>query len=76
MSDQVLRDAVTAFEVYLEKSAAEVLYVHELQWNVRSGHLPRWETSASSTAPYSAMTDRDPKRQGAQTAGNVVTLLN
>lgn len=39
----VIRDAVTAFEVYLEKAASEVLRCHGYAWKVKLGHTPRWD---------------------------------
>jgi hypothetical protein len=38
----VVRDAVSAFEVYLEKAGAEVLQRHGYTWKVRLGRAPRW----------------------------------
>ena len=38
----VVRDGVSAFEVYLEKAGAQVLRKHGYTWKVRLGHTPRW----------------------------------
>jgi hypothetical protein len=37
-----LRDAVTAFEVYLEKAGGEVLRAHRKKWDVTPGQSPWW----------------------------------
>jgi hypothetical protein len=38
----VVRDAVSAFEVYLEKTGAEVLQRHGYTWKVQLGRTPGW----------------------------------
>jgi hypothetical protein len=38
----VIRDAVTAFEVYLEKVAGEVPRCHGHEWRLTPGNTPRW----------------------------------
>src|SRR5918997_280865 len=38
----VVRDGVSAFEVYLEKAGAEVLRRHEDTWKVKLGRTPSW----------------------------------
>jgi hypothetical protein len=37
-----LRDAVTAFEVYLEQAGSEVLRAHRKAWKVKEGRSPEW----------------------------------
>jgi hypothetical protein len=43
----VVRDAVSAFEVYLEKVAAEVLQRHGYIWQVQPGRTPTWPDTIS-----------------------------
>jgi hypothetical protein len=37
-----VKDSVTAFEVYLESAAAEMLYQHDLEWAVRENRSVKW----------------------------------
>ena len=37
-----VKDSVTAFEVYLESAAAEVLHQHDLEWAVRADRSVNW----------------------------------
>ncbi|MFC7962812.1 hypothetical protein [Rhodococcoides kroppenstedtii] len=37
-----VKDSVTAFEVYLESAAAEVLHQHGLEWDVRPNRSVQW----------------------------------
>ena len=57
----VIRDAVTAFEVYLEKSTSEVLRHHGYAWKLKPGRTPRWDQLVKFTSGYLGITvDSDP----------------
>jgi hypothetical protein len=59
----VIRDAVTAFEVYLEKATGEVLGRHGYAWKLKPGHTPRWDQLVKFTSGYLGVTvDSDPVR--------------
>src|SRR5258708_3473938 len=60
----VIRDAVTAFEVYLEKATSEVLRRHGYAWKVKPGQTPRWDELVKFTSGYLDVTvDSDPVRR-------------
>lgn len=42
LQSSVVRDAVSAYEVYLEKAGEEVLHRHGHTWKVSLGRTPRW----------------------------------
>jgi hypothetical protein len=52
----VIRDAVTAFEVYLEKATGEVLGRHGYAWKLKPGRTPRWEQLVKFTSGYLGVT--------------------
>jgi hypothetical protein len=59
----VVRDAVTAFEVYLEKATSEVLRFHGRAWKLKPGRTPRWENLARFTSEYLGVSvDTNPVR--------------
>ena len=60
----VIKDAVTAFEVYLEKATSEVRGRHGIAWKVKPGHTPRWDELVKFTSGYLGVTvDSDPVRR-------------
>jgi hypothetical protein len=60
----VIRDAVTAFEVYLEKVSSEVLQFHHYAWKLKPGRTPRWESLVKFTSEcLDASVDTDPVRR-------------
>jgi hypothetical protein len=52
MQAAVIRDAVTAFEVYLEKATSEVLQFHGHAWKLKPGRTPYWEDLVRFTSGY------------------------
>lgn len=42
LSNFIVRDAVSAFEVYLEKASEEALLAHRLSWRATDGRSPNW----------------------------------
>jgi hypothetical protein len=51
----VLKDAVTTFEVYLEKAATEVLNRHQLNFKLRPGRTVEWRDLVSFYKRYLAL---------------------
>jgi hypothetical protein len=59
----VIRDAVTAFEIYLEKASGEVLAQHHFAWSLKAGHTPYWADLVKFTSRCLSVTvDSDPIR--------------
>lgn len=59
-----VRDAVTAFEVYLEKATSQVLGRHGYAWKVKPGRTPRWDQLVKFLSGYLGVTvDTDPVRR-------------
>lgn len=59
-----IRDAVTAFEIYLEKAANEVLRRHGYALKVKPGRTPRWDQLAKFMSGSLGVTvDIDPVRR-------------
>jgi len=52
----VIRDSVTAFEVYLEKASSGVLRFHHYDWKLRAGRTPNWNDLVKFTSGYLAVT--------------------
>lgn len=60
----VIRDAVTAFEVYLEKASSEVLRYHHYAWKLKAGRTPYWDALVEFTSGCLGVTvDSDPVRR-------------
>jgi hypothetical protein len=58
----VIRDAVTAFEVYLEEVSSEVLHYHGYAWKLKPGHTPRWDQFVKLTGYMGVTVDTDQVR--------------